>query len=154
MLYIMKSGEKMFNRTLILLSVSLTVIVLAFTGFTLYLAFSNGIFTNPETSEVVFKINNHFIMFIIFIVLSLLGAVFTGISYKKQSMLLLIIGTLCLFASSIPSVFYNFEINSKDPFLFSKLIAPSFVLNVIQIFLANKGVTDYKSGLSNINKRK
>ncbi|MDL2212095.1 hypothetical protein LJB88_04385 [Erysipelotrichaceae bacterium OttesenSCG-928-M19] len=141
----------MFNRTLIIVSVSLTVIVLGFSLLTLYLAFSQGAFTNPQTNESMFSITPAFKMFIAFFVLALIGAICTGVSYKMNSMLILLVGTFFLFIASIPNVMYVLTNNSSaDPYLLTKLIAPSFILNALQIFLINRGVTIYKSGLSNI----
>ena len=144
----------MFNRTLIMISVSLMVIIVFFNFITLYIAFDQGVFTN-SAGQTQIQFNMAIFVYIFFIVVALIGAILTGLAYKNQSMSQLFLGTLFFIICSIPSVVYNLNnAGSQDPFLLAKFAAPSSLLNILQIFLAKKGVTDYKSGLSGIRKKK
>lgn len=144
----------MLNRTLIMISVSLMVIIVFFNFITLYIAFDQGVFTNA-VGQFHIEFNSAIFVYVVFIVVALIGAVLTGLSYKNQSMSQLYLGTLFFIICSIPSVVYNLNNGgSQDPFLLAKFAAPSAFLNILQIFLARKGVTNYKSGLSNLRKKK
>ena len=144
----------MFNRTLIIISVSLMVIIILFNFLTLYIAFDQGVFTNAA-GQVQVKFNSAVLVYLFFIVVGLSGAICTGLSYKKQAMSWLYLGTLFFIICSIPSVIYNFSnSNSADPLLFLKFALPSTVLNILQIILIKKGVNNYQGGLNNFRNKK
>lgn len=144
----------MFNRTLILLSASIAIIIIGFTFIGFYMAFDSGVFTNDATGQSSFSYNNFFIAYIIFVGLMLLGAILNFIAYNKKSINILVFATIAFIFSGIPTFMLNSGLNgtSSDDYLFIKFSLPSVILNFLQMIFIKIGVKNYKSGLSGLGK--
>lgn len=146
----------MFNRTLILLSASIAIIVVGFTFIGFYMAFDSGIFTDNASGESSFNFNYFFYAYLIFVVLMLLGAILNFVAYNKKSINVLVFATIAFIMSGIPTYMLNSGMNgtSSDDFLFIKFSLPSIILNFLQMIFIKIGVKDYKSGLKFGKKKK
>ncbi|WP_423363410.1 hypothetical protein [Mycoplasma sp. P36-A1] len=117
----------MFKRVLTLISVSLLLIVSIFAGGTMYL-----VFTNPSSS---FVFNPLAISFIFAAVMIVVCVFLTGYAYKFNDRKLIIYGTIALVISTIPNIIVGLQQGINDPYLLSKLIAPSLLLNLVMLNL-------------------
>lgn len=117
----------MLKRVLTLISVTLLLVITAFVGYSMYLVYNN--------KNVEFTLNPIALAFIFCAITMILALLLTGFAYRFNNKRLLIIGTLLLAVSTIPNIIAGMNQQISDPFLLTKLIAPSFLLNLIMLNL-------------------
>jgi hypothetical protein len=139
---------KMFNRTLMVVSISLMVIILLFNVIIFGYTFSKGLFEN-------YRLTTFGICYLIFLVVVLIGIVLSIIAYKRKNFSLLFLGTLSFLIASLPALGYGLSNPSavKSPFLLTQFVLPSLALNIIQIILLKRGITNTKIGLDKLLKK-
>jgi hypothetical protein len=126
----------MSNRTLTLISSVVAGFFVLFCIIALLLAEDKGtgfIYNQDGTFSA------GFIYLMIFMIMMMLGCIFTALSYFKNNYMFLLIGTLFYIISSLPILFYTMNLNMLIPnfYIFTVYSAIPLFINVINIFFIN-----------------
>lgn len=127
----------MSNRTLTLLS---TVVA----GFFVLFCLIALIITQNNGANFIYDANNNlsagFYFLMIFMLLMILGAIFTALSYIKSNYSYLILGTIFYIISSLPILIYTMNLSTLAPnfYIFTLYSAIPILINVINMFFINR----------------
>ncbi|MDR1781709.1 MAG: hypothetical protein LBR40_01770 [Bacilli bacterium] len=122
----------MVNRTFVMLSVTIMIIIIIFNFIILGYSMSQGISIIGSTMSLCY---------LFFIICAILGAFYTFLSYRKNNPKLLLVASFLLFIASIPNILYIIVNHIQtDAFLLTKFCIASFVINLITYYLAIKNI--------------
>lgn len=125
----------MFNRILMIVSISIMLIIIVFNVIIYAYVLSMGYF-------VYYSLNMVGITYLIFFISIVIGLILSIRSYLKKDTKLLLIATILYFISSLPSIIYGVFNPSliKTPYILLQLVLPSLILNIIQLLMIKKGI--------------
>ncbi|MEG0364906.1 MAG: hypothetical protein RR425_05460 [Erysipelotrichales bacterium] len=140
----------MLKRVFSVFSVSLSLIMFVFVIAMLSLAQTKGLV--PPVKEMI---TSPFMLSLIFFeIFMLLGGLTTGLAFKRQNKRLLVIGTIFLAVSSVPSVINGLGaenvVNTYMLTMFS--LAPIFI-NIIHFVMFDLPIANKDIGTSSLKKK-